>query len=115
VTEYKRGVLAAANVAATYNGSTTHPYRLDDCITSKLNLTKRGKPRRNHQKIEDPDSAWMRGVATALAEMYRSLVDGNDSRNARRVATACGLTLAHARRCAVAAYDLRALRRAGVQ
>ena len=114
MTEYKRGVLAAANVAATYNGSTTHDYRLDDCIACKLNVIKRSKPRRNRQKVEDPNLAWVRGVATALAEMHRSLIGGGDAASVRRVATACGLTIAYARRCNVSAYDLKELRKAGV-
>ncbi len=38
------GAQAAASVANSY--TTTHPYRLDDCILSKLNIRKT-KPRKN--------------------------------------------------------------------
>lgn len=38
------GVKAAASLAAEY--PTTHPYRLDDCIEGKLNVTRRKRPRR---------------------------------------------------------------------
>lgn len=38
------GVRCAASEAAQY--PTTHPYRLDDCIEMKLNVTKRKRPRR---------------------------------------------------------------------
>jgi hypothetical protein len=41
---YVAGVMAAAALAAEY--PTTHPYRLDDCIECKLNVTSRKKPRR---------------------------------------------------------------------
>lgn len=110
MTEFKRGVLAAANVAATYNGSTTHPFRLDDCIACKLNVVKRSKPRRNRQKIQKPDEAWIAGFAVALAEIHRL----RDSRDVREVASAAGITLASARASGVSAFDLRELRRAGV-
>ena len=117
-TEYERGVLAAAGVAATYNSSTTHEYRLDDCSAYKLNVGKRRQPRRNLQKIEDPDSMWTRGVAAAFAsfaEMHQGLIDGSDPDGVQRVATACGLTIAYARRCGVPAYDLKRLRKAGIR
>ncbi len=113
--EYKRGVLAAAEVAATYNGSTTHGFRLDDCIACKLNVVKRSRPRRNHHKIEDPTVAWLRGVATALAEMSRGLLHGSDSVGVRRVASACLLTIAEARRCGAQEYDIKELMKAGVR
>jgi hypothetical protein len=112
--EYRRGVLAAASAAADYNGSTTHAYRLDDSIACKLNVVRRSKPRRNRKAIQDPDLAWMRGVATALAEMHRTLLGGADSASVCRVATSCGLTLTYAKRCGVTAYDLKELRKAGV-
>ena len=113
-TDFRRGVLAAAAVAADYNASTTHPYRLDDCITCKLNVVGRSKPRRNKQRLRDPDAAWMVGAATALAEMHRTLLNGGDSASVRRVATACGLTRAYAKRMGISAFDLKELKKAGV-
>lgn len=44
--EFERGARAAADVAAQYNATSSHPYRLDDCILGKLNLRQR-VPRRN--------------------------------------------------------------------
>jgi len=38
ITEYERGVRMAAEVADAYNSSSTHAYRLGDCILAKLNL-----------------------------------------------------------------------------
>jgi hypothetical protein len=112
---YKRGVLAAAAVAADYNASSTHPYRLDDCIACKLNAVSRVKPRKNKKRSQDPDEAWTVGAATALAEMHRLLIGGGDSAGVRRVAAGCGLTLRRAKEAGVSAYDLGELRRAGVR
>ena len=109
-TEFARGVKAAANVAANYNGLTTHPYRLDDCILWKLNVL-RYKPRLNKQKLEHPDDAWIIGVAIALAEICR--IWHYDS-CVVEVAKNCGLTVAKCRAAKVAPYDWRVLKRAGV-
>jgi hypothetical protein len=111
---YRQGVLAAADVAATYNASTTHPHRLDDCILAKLNLRKQ-KPRANEQHLQNPEAAWAAGFAVALAEMHRRLVEGNDSTGVREVARAAGLTLKIARKIGVDARDVKELKRAGVR
>lgn len=47
---FRRGAEAAAGLAGEYNGSTTHPYRLDDCILGKLNM-REGKPRKNTRAL----------------------------------------------------------------
>lgn len=49
---YGRGVRHAAEIADTYNSSTTHPYMLGDCILSKLNLLPKKKIRKNDKKIK---------------------------------------------------------------
>lgn len=49
IKEYKKGVSHASEIADTYNGSTSHPYRLGDCIRLKLNQNK--KPRKNNKKM----------------------------------------------------------------
>lgn len=48
--EFRKGVTFAASVADDYNGSTTHPYRLGDCIMAKLNL-RRQRPRKNERAL----------------------------------------------------------------
>lgn len=50
---YRYGILVAAELASEYDASSTHPYRLVDCILAKLNLLI-GKPRKNKDgaKIE---------------------------------------------------------------
>lgn len=111
--DFKRGAEAAADVAAQY--PTTHPYRLDDCILSKLNLTNR-KPRRNKHRLRDPEDAWFNGFATALSEMHHQLLAGGaNSPGTRDVASAAGLTLARAKASGVSSFDLRELKRAGVK
>jgi hypothetical protein len=112
--DYVRGVEAAAGVIEQYNSSTTHPYRLDDCVLCKLNVTKRAKPRRNTTKLASPKDTWVQGFATALAEMHRRLLGGNDSDGVRAVACEAGITLAIAKKAGVSSYDWRELRRAGV-
>lgn len=47
---YEAGAAAAADHADQYNGSTTHEYRLGDCVLGKMNIRK-GKPRKNEQRI----------------------------------------------------------------
>lgn len=109
--EYERGVRAAADVAAQYNGSTTHDYRLDDCILAKLNLATRA-PRKNKVRIQGADQAFIAGMGLALAEMYRQGSDGADE---RIVARDAGLTLDSLRKAGVDPYDLKALKKAGIK
>lgn len=110
--DFRRGAIAAAAVATDY--VTTHPYRLDDCILGKLNL-RDAKPRKNRRQLPAQDVAWNRGVATALAEIHRRLLQGNDSTSVRAVASTCGLTMALAKKIGISPYDLKELRKAGVQ
>ena len=111
---FVRGVEAAAGVAEQYNSSTTHPYRLDDCILCKLNVTKRQKPRLNKKKLERPADTWVQGFATALAEMHRRLPGGSDSSGVCEVAHNAGITIEIAKDAGVSPFDLRELKRAGV-
>jgi len=112
--EFQRGVRAAADVAQSYDSTSTHPYRLDDCILAKLNVGRR-KPRRNRKVQRNERDAWLSGFAVALAEMHRRLLGGNDGASVRKVAQEAGLTLTSARSAGVSAYDLKELKRAGVQ
>ena len=109
--EFRRGIYAAAELAGSYNASSTHPYRLDDCILAKLNV-RRAKPRRNAQTQRSERESWMSGYAVALAEMHRRLAD---STGVCEVALAAGLTLKAARAAGVSAFDLKDLKRAGVR
>jgi len=108
---FKRGVEAAADVAAGYNSSTTHDYRLDDCILCKLNQTNRQKPRKNKHRLENPEHAAVGGLATALAAMLR-LVHDVDA--VCTVARANGVTIDDMRQAGTGARDLRELKKAGV-
>lgn len=47
---YEAGAAAAADHADQYNGSTSHEYRLGDCILGKMNIRK-GRPRKNEDRI----------------------------------------------------------------
>lgn len=47
---YEAGAAAAADHADQYNGSTTHEYRLGDCILGKMNI-RNGRPRKNKERI----------------------------------------------------------------
>jgi hypothetical protein len=110
--EFRKGAELAADQADQYNGSTTHPLRLGDCILSKLNL-RDAKPRRNKHKVQNPKNAWACGLACALGEMLRDWQA--DPLAAVAIAKGAGLTLATFKAAGVDDYDLRALRRAGVQ
>jgi hypothetical protein len=112
--DFRRGALAAADAADMYNSASTHEYRLGDLILAKLNLRKQN-PRSNKQCVRSAEEdAWLVGVAIALAEVHRRLLQGNDSSSVRAVAKAVGLTRASARGAGVAAFDLRELKKAGV-
>ena len=104
---FASGARAAADVAASYDASSTLPHRPGDCILGELNL-RAAPPRRN------PDVAWKRGFATGVVEMYSSLLDGADAPGVRRACAAAGLCLDDFREASVARIELRALRRAGV-
>jgi hypothetical protein len=111
--DFKRGVKAAAGVADTYNSTSTHRYRLGDCVLAKLNIEKR-KPRNNKHATRNDRDAWLRGFATALAEIHRQLLGGNDSSGVCAVARAAGLTITSARAAGVSAFDLKELKKAGI-
>ena len=49
--DYERGVRAAASIADQYNSSSSHHYRLGDCILGKLNMLKKQKIRKNKERI----------------------------------------------------------------
>jgi len=113
---FRRGVEAAAGVIETFNGSTTHPYRLDDCVLFKLNVTSRTKLRPNKKRLEDPeeagDKAWIQGFALALAEMHRL---GAGSSAVCEVARDAGVSLAKVKARGADPYDWRELKKAGVK
>ena len=110
---YKHGVEAAAGVldGGGFNATTTHEYRLGDVVLCKLNQTKRDKPRRNTKCLQSPEDALAQGYALALALMARAT--GNHTAGCE-VARAGGNTIAECRRVGVDAYDIKALRKAGV-
>lgn len=112
--DFTRGAKAAAGVAAGYNATSSHPYRIDDCILLKLNVTC-GSPRPNKAKQPHAINSWFQGFATGLAEMHRRLAGGADSTGVREAARNAGLTLARARIAGVSGYDLRELKKAGVK
>lgn len=99
--EYVAGIKAAAGIAADYNSSSDHPYRLDDCILAKLNVSRR-RPRLN------PKSPFLQGYATALASLIRlydkpSLV--------KSVMTMDGITLKKLIDAGAEEFDLKQLRK----
>jgi hypothetical protein len=62
----------------------------------------------------EPDPAWIRGFATALAEMYRLLLSGHEPRGICQIAAAAGVSLSTLRKAKVHSIDVRALRKAGL-
>jgi len=50
-TAFRRGVEAAAGVAADYDSASTHAYLVSDCILCKLNMTRRLRPRKNKRRV----------------------------------------------------------------
>lgn len=109
--EFKRGVEVAASFASEYDSSSTHAYRLEDCILAKFNLHPRKKPRANKRVLQHPDDAWMHGMSVALAEVHRK---NGSSFVVCEVANEAGLTLAIAKKVCDP-YDWKELKRAGVK
>jgi hypothetical protein len=107
---WKDGVRDAAAFADEYNRSTTHPFRLGDCIAGKFNVRK-GNPRKNKHKIQTPEHALTQGMAVALAEMHRAC---GDSSAVCQVARAAGITIEVAKEAGTDGYDWKELVRAGV-
>lgn len=111
---FKRGVEAAAGIVEMFNGSTTHPYRLDDVVLCKLNVSNR--LRLNKKKIEDPEEAdtksWTQGFVMALAEMHRHAAG---SSAVREVARDANVTIAETKSSGCDPYDWRELKKAGVR
>lgn len=108
--EFVRGAKAAADIAANYNSSTLHSYRLDDCILAKLNMRTK-QPRRNSKKIESPDNSWVQGYAVALAEVHRIC---HNTSSILEAAKGAGLTIKSLQEAGVSAFDWRELKRVGV-
>jgi hypothetical protein len=113
-TEFQCGAIHAADIADQYNSSSSHPYRLGDCILAKMNIS-RAKPRINRKARPSERDAWQVGFAVALSEMHRRLLGGNDSTSTREVARVAGVTIKSARAAGVSNYDLRELKKAGVR
>ena len=94
--DWIRGARAAADVAASYNGDTTHPYRIDDCILAKLSIG--GPPRQNERASPGRVVAWHDtekhdgwSVCPADAEGLATdseIVDGLTEQQATKVAAA---------------------------
>jgi hypothetical protein len=66
---FRAGAAAAAELADTYNATTTHARRLGDCILFRMNLRSH-RPRLNAQRVA-LDDAVTRGVVLGVAEMLR--------------------------------------------
>lgn len=65
---YRRGVKHAADLASGYNGTSSHPYDLGDCILGKLNMLPKSQLRRNTRKPAGFDA----GVALVLVELIQA-------------------------------------------
>lgn len=98
--DWIRGARAAADVAASYNADSAHPYRLDDCILAKLNIG--GPPRPNEHASRSTLTAAVSAARTlpvttaerAAADMLRAWQawrpDASDSIAMRAFMVACG-------------------------
>ena len=109
--EFVLGALVAATHASSYDASTTHRYRLGDCVLAKMNL-RQAAPRRNQRRLDDPRDCWILGFAAALSEVVQFA--GADPASIRRIAREAGLTLGELRRAGVLPGIISPLRRAGV-
>jgi hypothetical protein len=98
------GARSAAEMASQYNASTSHPYRLDDCILSKLNI-RRAKPRKNKTCRRDE---WICGYAAALAVFVRMF---HFSSSALSVMRGDNFTIEKFAKAGVEPFDLKELRK----
>ena len=65
--------------------------------------------------MNDVEKAWIRGFATALAEMHRLLVHGSNGSGVRDVARDACVTYDMIRQAGLTEYDLYELARAGIK
>jgi len=63
--EFRRGAECAAAEARNFNGATTHPYDLGDCVLAKLNLIPKRKVRPNSES----------GVSECARKREQKLID----------------------------------------
>ena len=96
------GVRAAAYFASQYNATSTHPYRLDDCILCKLNVP--GAPARPRVNRRANSGDFERGYIQAVAEFARRPTSPAD------VLSAAGITLEVAEKVRVLSFDMEAIR-----
>ena len=108
---FKSGVEAAAGVIEMFNSTTTHPFRLDDVVRCKLNVTRRVKPRRNKKAAHLPHHAWLHGFVDAIVELCRN---HHQYRVALALAHRHGITIERCKNAEVSAYNLREMKRLGV-
>ncbi len=64
--------------------------------------------------MKESEKAWIRGFATALAEMHRLLLGGSNSSGVCAVARGAHLSYRAAQQAGVSAYDMSELTKAGV-
>lgn len=110
--DWRDGVRAAAAVADEYNGTSTHVYRLGDCVAGKLNVG-RARPRKNRTRVDPnaPHHAWTRGFVFALVEAHRLLMGGANTSGLRSVAVAARITVAQAKTAGCREDDVADLKR----
>jgi hypothetical protein len=65
--------------------------------------------------IKEVEYAWIRGFCTALADMHRLLLHGNNSEGLREIARSAGVSLNSARRAGPAKWDVDELVKAGIE
>ena len=104
--ELRRGIEMAADIASQYNATSSHLYRLDDCILGKLNATRRKKPRKNPRAI-NPVREWFRGYATALAGVVRVVGPALG----KTIMQNDNFTVADLRRAKLDGFDMRQIRK----
>lgn len=86
VDSFQYGVYVAAELASEYDTSSTHPYRLMDCIMAKLNLLSKRQIRKNPnaQKINDAITSLERKVDSLEATMRFIVGMPKSKRRSRR-------------------------------
>lgn len=104
---FREGAVAAAEIASTYDDTTTHDLRLGDCVLAKMNLIE-GDPAENEQRIQRPEDALILGFVLALSEVAAGYP-------VKKVAKDAAITIALARASGAEKHDLDRLKAAGVK
>jgi hypothetical protein len=87
VPSFRYGIFIAAELASQYDSSSSHPYKLQDCIMGKLNMLPKRKVRKNPngRKIDEMIDRIEKQVSSIEATMkFMEMASKSDSERIKK-------------------------------